>query len=330
MVPLTGGCAMAEQSKDRLEFEAAVRSGSTCDEVQESVAEVRSGSLGAARQVAAAETYVAASQPGRLVEVYDAMVEGWFGQAPSAPAVVGPRSEPVEVGSAFFDALFAMVNDPDLGSDPTQITVSTTELAGELSDSLFAAVRAQATSYPGVVDAARGGLPDRFELAELERCPQDSLGGHLHTLVVDEGFDLEVLDRDALGLRDLEPPLDYLNTRILQCHDVWHEVAGYETTGLHEIAISAFQMGQFGHHYSSLFLAMTQTTAAFTQPIEGSVLLLDVVLSSYRHGRETPPLLGVRWEDLWDQPLDQIRVELGVDPYESPYDPGLLEMLRHG
>lgn len=321
---------MAERSRERLEFEAAVRSGSTYDDVRGSVAEVRSGSLEAARRIAAAEMCVAASQPGRLVDVYDAMVEGWFGQAPSAPKVMGPPSGLIPVDDAFFDALFAMVEDPELGSDATQITVSTTEFAGDLSGELFEAVRAQASSYPGVVDAARGGLPDRFELADLERCPQDSLGGHLHTLVVEEGFDLEVLDRDALGLRDLEPPLDYLNTRILQCHDVWHEVAGYETTGLHEIAISAFQMGQFGHHYSSLFLAMTQTTAAFTQPIEGSVLLLDVVLSSYRHGRETPPLLGVRWEDLWTQPLDQIRVELGVDPYESPYDPGLLEMLRHG
>ena len=321
---------MTERSKERREFEAAIRSGSTCGNVRESVTEVRAGDLDAARKVAAAAVCVAASQPGRLVDVYDAMVEGWFGHAPSAPKVMGPPSESIPVDDAFFDALFAMVEDPELGSDATQITVSTTELAGELSDSLFASVRANAPSYPGVVDAARGGLPDRFELSDLERCPQDSLGGHLHTLVVEEGFDLEVLDRDALGLRDLEPPLDYLNTRILQCHDVWHEVAGYETTGLHEIAISAFQMGQFGHHYSSLFLAMTQTTAAFTQPIEGSVLLLDVVLSSYRHGRETPPLLGVRWEDLWDQPLDQIRVELGVDPYESPYDPGLLEMLRHG
>lgn len=127
--------------------------------------------------------------------------------------------------------------------------------------------------------------------------------------MVDNGFDLEVLDRGALGLAELPPPLDYLNVRILQCHDIWHAVAGYETTGLHEVAISGFQMGQFGHLYSSLFLGVVLTKVAFTQPFEGFGFLLDTILSAYRHGRESPPLLGVDWESIWDRPVDAIRVE---------------------
>ena len=117
---------------------------------------------------------------------------------------------------------------------------------------------------------------------------------------------------------------------MLQCHDVWHEVAGYETTGLHEIAISAFQMAQFGHQYSSMVLSMVMTKAAFTQPIEGTVLLLDTVLAAWQHGRETPPLLGVEWEEIWDKPMDELREIVGIAPYDSPYDPSLLEILRNG
>ncbi len=51
-----------------------------------------------------------------------------------------------------------------------------------------------------------------------------------------------MLDRDAPSLRDLPAPLNYLNARILQVHDLWHLVGGYQTTGLHEIAISAFHL----------------------------------------------------------------------------------------
>lgn len=146
--------------------------------------------------------------------------------------------------------------------------------------------------------------------------------------MVDDGFDLEVLDRDELGLADLPPPLDYLNVRILQCHDVWHTVAGYETTGLHEVAISGFQMGQFGHQYSATFLALVLTTLAWTQPIEATGFTLDTILSGYRHGRETPPLLGVEWESIWHLPISEVRAAVGVTPYDSPYPAGLLEELR--
>ena len=113
----------------------------------------------------------------------------------------------------------------------------------------------------------------------------------LSLLLAYQGFDLEVLDRDGLGLAGLPAPLDYLNVRILQCHDVWHEMAGYATTGLHEVCISGFQMGQFGHHYSSTFLAMLLTKAACTEPAAVGPIL-DPILCAYAHGRETPPLLG--------------------------------------
>ena len=149
-----------------------------------------------------------------------------------------------------------------------------------------------ALRYPGVAEAAAAGIPPRFTLEDLARCPDDSLGGSMHSFVVDNGFDLEVLDRDSLGLRDLPYPLDYVNVRILQCHDIWHLVADHKTSGLHEVSVSGFQMAQFGHQYSSMFLGMVLAKVAFTQP-DAFAFTLDTILTGYRHGRETPPLLGV-------------------------------------
>ena len=314
---------------DRSSYEDAVRSGAEVEHLAAHAQAVRAGSSTSASAIGASLMHVAALAPERLADAYDDLTEGWLGRRPAAPDISGDCAAVGSLPLTFFPALWAMVDDPGLGRDPADITVRTAALAGLLPDDLFRRVAAFAPRWPGVVDAASQGIPARFELSDLAACPTDSLGGRLHTLVVDDGFDLEVLDRDALGLCGLLPPLDYLNTRILQCHDVWHEVAGYDTTGLHEIAISGFQMAQFGHHYSSMFLAMVTTTAAYTQPIEGSHLLYDTVLAAYLHGRETPPLLGVQWEEIWDQPITEIRSDLGVEPFVSPYPAELLELIRN-
>ncbi len=171
------------------------------------------------------------------------------------------------------------------------------------------------------------GWPERFRLADLAACPEGSLGADFHRLIVDNNFDLEVLDRDALGLARLRPPLDYLNARILQCHDLWHIVGGYHTTALHEVAISAFQLSQFGHNYSAQFLAFVVAKAAIKRT-EGLALLLEIIFTGWRHGRGTPQLLDVVWPDVWREPMESVRKRLGVSPYQSPVPPDLVEQLE--
>jgi hypothetical protein len=318
---------MTETTVETEQFVGMVRAGGGGASARASARALRSGDKAAPAQIAALCLSTAITAPELLVEVYDGLAEGWLGEAPAAEPIVGAIT-PGEVSEDLWNALWDLVFDPDVGRDPADITVRTAALTGLLPVEFSERQAAMALEYPGVVGAAASGLPPRFALGDLARCPKESLGGHLHSLVVDDGFDLEVLDRDSLGLTDLPHPLDYLNIRILQCHDVWHLVAGYETTGLHEVAISSFQMAQFGHPYSSMFLGLVLTKVAFTQPFEGMGFLLDTILSAYKHGRETPPLLGVAWEEIWDRPVDEIRVKLGVSPYESPYPAGLLEDLR--
>jgi ubiquinone biosynthesis protein Coq4 len=181
-------------------------------------------------------------------------------------------------------------------------------------------------AYPRVPAAVAQGIPRRFSLDELAQRPAGSLAREFHDLIVDNGFDLEVLDREALGLESLPPALACLNARILQCHDLWHIVGGYSQTALHEVAISAFQLAQFGHHYSSVFLGMVLARVAFERP-EGGPLMLDTILSAWVHGRRTPPLVAVDWPSVWDRPLAEVRAKLGVSAYVSPYPADLFEQL---
>ncbi len=318
---------MSDDTNERDMFAALVMAGNDRAGARARAHALRAGDPEAPAGIAAACLGVATFAPECLVEIYDGLTDGWLGRSPDARPVGG---DPVvgEVSPELWDAIWAIIDDPDVGRDPADITVRTAALAGLLPESFHDRLAAMALRYPGTAEAAAYGIPPRFQLADLARCPSDSLGGHLHSLVVDKGFDLEVLDRDALGLTALPPPLDYLNVRILQCHDIWHLVGGYETSGLHEVAISGFQMAQFGHHYSSMFLGTVLTKAAFTQPFEATGFLLDTILSAYSHGRESPPMLEVQWESIWDRPVSEIRATLGVSAYDSPYPAGLLEELR--
>jgi ubiquinone biosynthesis protein Coq4 len=287
----------------------------------------RTGDLDATRSLAAMFTYVAATCPAHLVAVYDGAACGWFGATVDGPAVDEPTLAPTPPDGGFWQAFWELVLDPMAGSDAADITVRTAALTSLLAPELRTCVATVAREYPGVNAAAASGYPAPFTLAALAACPRGSLGSELHDLVVVNGFDLEVLDRAALNLDLLPAPLDYLNARIMQCHDVWHKVAGYETTVLHEVAISGFQMAQFGHHYSSLFLAVTITKVGIDQPI-AVPLILDTVLSAWVHGRTTPPMLGVPWEQIWHLPIAEIREQLSIRAYPSPHPADLIEQLR--
>jgi ubiquinone biosynthesis protein Coq4 len=311
------------------QYAAQVLAGGGREQACRAASALRAGRPDARFEVAALALHVAVVTPERLVEVYDGLTEGWLGTAPGGPPVTGtPPPGPGAVADELWAGLWALVFDPDAGRDPADITVRTAALTEHLSPEFHRRVAAMALRYPGVAEAASAGIPPRFTLEELAACPGDSLGGAMHAFVVDNGFDLEVLDRDSLGLRELPPPLDYCNVRILQCHDIWHLVAGHATSTLHEVSVSGFQMAQFGHQYSSMFLGMLLTKVAFTQDAGITGFTLDTILTGYRHGRESPPLLGVEWEQVWDRPIPEIRESLGVTAYDSPHPAWMLEELQ--
>ena len=277
------------------------------------------------RTLAAIWIHAAVAQPEILPAVWDATAAGWLGAPPAVEPIPLSPTAPELIPDGFWTAFWALVEE-GRPLDAGEITARTAALSGHLPASLAPRLVRAALAYPGCAEAAAQGYPAKFTLEALARCPPGSLGGAFHALIVDNGFDLEVLDREALGLADMPPPLDYLNARILQCHDLWHIVGGYRTTALHEVAISAFQMGQFGHHYSSVFLGMALTGVAVARP-EGAPLMLDTMLTAWKHGRETPPLLGVDWPAVWDFPENDVRATLGVTPYVSPWPADLFEQL---
>jgi ubiquinone biosynthesis protein Coq4 len=305
----------------RTRFEALTNSGD--GDPTALAAGARAGDMSAALDLAALMARAGFVEPALILDTYDAATAGWYGQAHQPVDVSrGSGKASPALWAPFWDFL-----DDETKMDAGSFTMRTARL-GEHVDAGFAERAGDASlGYPGVGDAAREGWPEKFRLGDLAACPADSLGGDFYRLIVDNKFDLEVLDRDALGLAAMRPPLDYLNARILQCHDLWHIVAGYQTTALHEVAISAFQLSQFGHNYSAQFLAFIVARGALKQPAS-TPLLLEIIFSAWRHGRSSPQLIGVDWPDLWRKPVTAIRHQLGISAYASPFPADLVEQLQ--
>lgn len=313
----------------RSRFAAALASGARAEDIESLAARLRRGDCSATGdlELAAAFAHVAFAAPWRIAEVYDAAALGWSGEVVDGPPIPVQTRPPLPPGASLWLEFWDLVAATGLSAGET--TARTAALAVGFHADFQAATAEICAAWPGVAEAAKAGFPARTELADIAACPAGSLGEEFYRLIIDNGFDLEVLDRDVLGLADLEPPLDYLNARMLQTHDLWHIVAGYRTTALHEVAISAFQLAQFGHTYSAMFLAVAATSAAIRDP-SLFAMVMDTILTAWTHGRRTPPMLLIPWEQVWDSPTDAIRSRYGVAPYASPYPADIFERLADG
>ena len=275
--------------------------------------------------IAAALAHAGFLEPGRIGEIYDALSEGWLNEVIDEPSVSPKTVDQPEEPAGLWDEYWSVAEDAIAGKlDAAGITTRTAYLGGLMGDDYLSATAKAAREYPKVMSMDGSPPPPKITLETLAACPNGSLGREFHDMIVDNKFDLEVLDRDEIGLSDLPQPLNYLNTRILQAHDLWHIVAGYETTALHEIAISAFQMAQFGHPYSAQFLAVMGAVGALSPRIGYGVLMTSIT-TAWAHGRRTPPLIVIDWEKEWEKSPQAIREEFGIELYKSPYPADLIE-----
>ena len=266
--------------------------------------------------------------PERLASIYDAAAEGWGGTPIEAAPILSKHQNLLEAPAGLWDTYLSIVEDAVAGKlDALSITQRTAEMTGLMTPAFIERLIMAVSAYPGVTRVSAKPLPNLITMEQLASQPRGSLAREFHDLIADNKFDLEVLDRDELGLGDLPSPLGYLNTQILRSHDLWHIIAGYDTTALHEVAISGFQLAQFGHSYSAQFLPIPFGAAALGSQ-KGFRIVADTVFSAWRHGRETPPLMLIDWEDEWGRPAADIRQTFDIQLYVSPYRPDLIEKDR--
>jgi ubiquinone biosynthesis protein Coq4 len=293
------------------------------------VTQAKAGDAAAREAVCGAFCWAAFAAPGALRPVYDLVASGWLEDAPAAEpsAAHALRTVPeAQPDDAFWTAFEQVLAGPAGGYDAGSVTAAVAALGGSVAPQFQGLAEAACEVHCEGLGLSQAPVPPVLSLQALSEHRPGGLGRTLHSMWVDNGYDPEVLDRDAIGLSALPPTLRYLNTRILQMHDVWHLVAGYETTSLHEIAISGFQLAQFSHNYSAMFLATVAVMSHERSP-EGFALLLQTVSEAWRHGRTAPPFMGIAWESCWDRSVTDLRAELGIEPFQGSFPADLFEQL---
>ncbi len=224
-----------------------------------------------------------------------------------ASHLLSPQKVPAGLWEGFWSAAGGTV-------DPATITPLVASLGSYFDDRLKAACVEAILSCPEQREIAREPLWPRLEIESLRDYAPGTLGYAYYHLIVDNGFDPEVLNPDLVS--GFDAVLDVSNRRILQTHEVWHLVAGYSTSPLHEVAISGFQLAQFGHNYSAMFLATSVTLLTLHLPMFLDPIL-QVTFEGWQHGRETKPLMPIDWFSLWGEEIDTLRKRFDIQPFES-------------
>lgn len=156
----------------------------------------------------------------------------------------------------------------------------------------------------------------RLTMDDLRRHGPETLAGELLAMLTANGYDIEVIDADKVLIEQEFAAQNRTNRRILQLHDIWHLLGGYGLTSGGELAISGFQLAQFGQNYSTRFLAVVAAKTAFHAP-EFLPLLHQVTFDGWRHGRAAPALIDAPWHELIGQPISEIRRRYGMAALDS-------------
>jgi ubiquinone biosynthesis protein Coq4 len=308
-------------AKFREDFELGCRSGAPPPET--------SPPLSAAMLMA----HAAFVQPERQIGIFDAVANAWLDLEQgadrlaclrqqlswlSAPAVLEEWQTPRAVWDAFWGVVDAEPAAPSsAGAKDNALDFTGRVVVIGMHYDAELLMRCERAHYLHEDVRRLLAQPEvRMTTDDLRNWPKDSLGTNLLDMLTSKGYDLEVINPDDVMLPPVFAAQNRTNRRILQLHDVWHLFAGFGFTAQGEVAISGFQLAQFGQNYSTRFLAATTTMMCLR-------LLVDIdqyialISEGWRHGRHAPPLMSVEWHKMLGRSIADLRAEMQVTPFKS-------------
>ena len=150
--------------------------------------------------------------------------------------------------------------------------------------------------------------PEAYNLDALLTLPPDTLGhafaSHMKHYALEQVFypPLEATENDEIA---------YWRKRARQTHDIHHVVLGFPAIDAGEMAISAFYLAQHNVPLSALLLGFGFLYTILREP-ERIDELMRAIQRGWSAGQQADKLMGVKWEELWDVPLDEVRRSLRV------------------
>jgi ubiquinone biosynthesis protein Coq4 len=161
--------------------------------------------------------------------------------------------------------------------------------------------------------ATRKCIEDRYmgpelNLDELATYPRGSLGYTYAKVMKHLGYAAHFYtDRPSI---DEEP--DYVIMRVRKTHDLHHIVTGFSMLGAGELGVIAITALQYG--YPAFMTIDLGAIALSMLRVEGWGQQVHYVRAGWDMAERIKPLMGVRWEEGLDKPLEVWQRELNVEP----------------
>jgi ubiquinone biosynthesis protein Coq4 len=146
-----------------------------------------------------------------------------------------------------------------------------------------------------------------LDLAALRTLPLGTLGRAFA-----EHMAANHLDPAAIPTLPGSDELDFVRAHLYETHDVWHVVTGFATDVPGELGLQAFYFAQLPGKLPSAILAAAFLNTLLRHFEEREARMQEIV-RGYLLGRRARPLFGVRWDQLWSTPLDEVRARLRLD-----------------
>jgi ubiquinone biosynthesis protein Coq4 len=165
--------------------------------------------------------------------------------------------------------------------------------------------------------AVEGWFAPELTLADLACFGEGTLGhAYRHFMT---GSDL--MERLAEGYRDLHDQFEvagklerlpavlrYKVLRGYQTHDLHHVLTGYPATPYGELALQAFGLAQTRFPYAAMWIAVVTAHMTFLEP---SMIdpAMDAITSGWQRGRQARSIQFVKFEQMLDRSLAEVRQE---------------------
>ncbi|MBT4160148.1 MAG: hypothetical protein HOC70_10535 [Gammaproteobacteria bacterium] len=146
----------------------------------------------------------------------------------------------------------------------------------------------------------------------LRSYPQQSLAAaYLHfvetgQLTADGLVDASAVDETVIE----DPDLRLFAERMRDQHDLWHALTGYGMDPFGEVCLLAFTYAQTQNRGLGLITLVGMAKIA----TEMGAGVIKATWHSYRVGKKAAWLPAQDWETLLQQPLDEVRQQLGITP----------------
>jgi ubiquinone biosynthesis protein COQ4 len=202
----------------------------------------------------------------------------------------------------------AMIALARLAKDPTRLDQVFQIAEGfetqKIAEKLMADFRTHPQHAAALRDRPRLGHVD---LEKMSRHAPGTLGRAVHDELTRLG-----IDPKDMVLPEGPAEFDYVRAHMRETHDIWHVVTGFDTDVAGELGLQAFYFAQFRAPLPPLLLSVGMVNTILTGMSDGDRRMRAIV-RGWLMGRAAETFFGIRWAELFDLPLPEVRRRLGVD-----------------